>query len=124
MALNQGAGVAGVGFAVHHPRGVGIQNRVVFDRFVARQANHGLCPILVGDGFELNDFLVIGQTASGRCRRRFATRHFLIRILVHDGLAGLVEMGRILFDPALRHLFDEMHGAADALQIVNAFALG
>ncbi len=42
MALDQSAGVAGIGLQVQQARGVGVQHRIGFDLFVGRQADDGL----------------------------------------------------------------------------------
>ena len=42
VQLNQRARIAGVGFAMHDSRGVGVQYRVVFYCFIGWQANNGL----------------------------------------------------------------------------------
>ena len=44
VQLNQRARIAGIGFAVHDPRGMGVQYRVVFYGLIGGQADNGFPP--------------------------------------------------------------------------------
>ncbi len=112
VALDQGAGVAGVGFQMQQPRSVRVSHRIVFDLLVSGQADDGFVAVVARRAaLEPQRSLVIrGWNGAGAGVRR--GRRVRIGIGMGFDRARLIDLGRIDLQPALRRAVADKSGAA------------
>ena len=105
MALNQGAGIAGIGFLMKHTRGMGVEDGVIQHLLIGGQTNDGTCGVSA-PSLEANEGLVSGGcVATGG-------RH-LIRVCRRSHRTGAIDVGRVDGVPTLRRGFGQQRRAPD-----------
>ena len=107
VALDQGAGIAGVGFLMQHARGMGIQHGIVQYLLIGRQANHRAGG--VGSAALKPDHVLVGGGRGAFLRIRL----HLVGVYRRTDGARAIDFGRIDRMPIIRWALAQQRGAAN-----------
>src|SRR5690554_4473424 len=126
MALHQRPGVAGVGFQMQYPVGMGIEHRIVAHLLVGRQADHGAITLDARMGQQFDHLhLVLGLRLRPPGLLHRAGGGILgVDVGVDDLVypARAIDPGGVQLEPALGRVPADEGGAADVGQLAHRLA--